>query len=250
MISVRQDTLPSLGMTDQSLSVPVITNSLTPSLVRANGCVTVSEHYGDERHAHVHRPVDCRVLCHLHHRISRFLGPHLDVENMLPVEPHKPLLVLLRINRALALMAPHHVLAVLRPPRAQICECRPPQRIRSGAVREDEVPEPLWPMRRDVLNGERDAPGLPEQVKVAVDAEVLEEVVQFGDEERRCEKSRGLVAHMSGRACAELVVQDDWTAVRLVHVSVREHVRVGYAWATVKNYERPRGGFEVAKDCV
>lgn len=53
---------------------------------------------------------------------------------------------------------------------------------------------------------------------------------------------------MSGRACAELVVQDDSMAVRPVQVGEREHVRVKYAWAVVKNYERPRGGLKIVYD--
>ena len=135
---------------------------------------------------------------------------------MLPVEPHEPLLVLLRVDRALALVAVHHVLVVLRPLLAQVRERRPPQRVRSAAAREDEMLEPLGLVRRDVLYGERDAPGLPEQVKVAADLEVLDEVVELCDEERRREKARVLVVEAGGLARAKLVVQDDRPAVRLV----------------------------------
>ena len=46
----------------------------------------------------------------------------------------------------------------------------------------------------------RDDPRLPEQVKVAADAEVPDEVVQLGDEERRREKFRGLVASAPSRS--------------------------------------------------
>ena len=146
---------------------------------------------------------------------------------MLPVEQHEPILVLLRVGRALAFVAVHHVLVVLRVLFAQVRECNPPQRVRSGAIREDEVLEPLRAVCRDVLYGECDAPGLPEQVKVALDFEMPDEVVQLGDEECGREKVRWLVAQVGGVSGAELVVQDDRAAVRLVQIGVREHVRVG-----------------------
>ena len=169
---------------------------------------------------------------------------------MLPVEPGDPIQVLLRVGRALALVAVHHVLVILRPLSAKVRERRLPQRVRSGAVREDEVLEPMGPVRRDVLDGECDAPGLPEQVKVAADLEVPDEVVQLGDKERRREKARGLVVHASGLARAELVVQDDRLAVRLVQIGVREQVPVGYARSAVQNHEGPRSSLGRQRSCT
>lgn len=40
---------------------------------------------------------------------------------MLPVEPHQPLLVLLRVGRVRALVEVHYVLEVLGPLLAQVC---------------------------------------------------------------------------------------------------------------------------------
>ncbi len=113
-------------------------------------------------------------------------------------------------------------------------------------VREDEVLEHLRPARGDVL----DASVAPEQVKVAADAEVPDEVVQLGDEERRREKARGLVAHAGGLTRAELVVQDDRPAVRLVQVGVRGACTSGVCPGRRLELRGERSGLEVAKDRV
>ena len=150
---------------------------------------------------------------------------------MLPVELHEPLLVLLHVGSALALIAVHHVLVVLRPLLAQVHERHPPQRVRNAVVREDEVLEPMRPVRRAMYSivSERDAPGLHKDVKFVADApwEVADELIQLGDDERRHEKARGLVMHASGLARAKLVVQDDRLAVCLMQIGVWEYIRVG-----------------------
>lgn len=132
---------------------------------------------------------------------------------------------------------------VLWPSPAQVRERRPPQRVRRSAARQNEVLKSLSPVRSDVLYGERDAPGLPEQVKVAPDAGGPDEVVQFDRKERRREKS-----HVWTRPSAEPVVQDAWPAVCLVHFGVREHVRVKDICLCCRL--ELRAGLKISKDRV
>jgi hypothetical protein len=82
-------------------------------------------------------------------------------------------------------------------------------------------------VRCDILDGERDTPGLSEQIKVVCDAEVPQEVVQLGDEEPRREEVNGLVTQTRRVATAELVVEHDGTSALPVQLGgVREHVPV------------------------
>ena len=153
---------------------------------------------------------------------------------MFPVELYESLLVLRSVSRAVPLMATKHVLEIPRPLCAQARECLPPERVRRRPAGEHEVLESRGVVRGDVLDCERDAPGLSEQVEIACDAEVPQEVVQLGDEERRREEVRGLVAQPRRVATAELVVEDDGTAVSpLVELGVREHVPMRDAWSAV-----------------
>ena len=160
---------------------------------------------------------------------------------MLPIELHESLLVLGRVCRAVLLVAGQCILEILRPPRAQTRQPLAPERVRCGPAGKHEVLKAHGAVRRDVLDSERDAPGLPEQIKVVRDAEVPQEVVQLGDEERRREEARGLVAQPRRVATAELVVEHDGTPpARLVQIGVREHVPVRDAWSAVQHHERSR----------
>jgi len=152
---------------------------------------------------------------------------------MLLVESQEGLLVLRRVCRAVLLVALEHLLEVARPERAETHECLAPERVRGGAADEDEVLEARGAVRGDVLDGERDAPGLPEEVKVVRDAEVPREVFELGDEERRREEGGGVVAQARRGAAAELIVEDDGPPARTVQVGVREHVPVREARSAV-----------------
>jgi hypothetical protein len=110
-------------------------------------------------------------------------------------------------------------------------QCIPPERVRCGPADENEVPESRRPLCRDVLDGERDAPGLTEYVKVlpdaeVPDAEVPDEVGQLCYEERRLEEARGLAAQTRRVPSPELVVQDDRAAAFLAEIGMRGHVRM------------------------
>ena len=199
----------------------------------------------------VHRSVHRRVFAHLCHRLERLGRPHLEVEDVLPVDPHERLLVLGRVGRAVPLVAAQHVLHVLRPARAEARERVAPERVRRRAAGEHEVLEARGTVRGDVLDGERDAPGLPEEVKVVRDAEVPQEVVQLGDEERRRDgEARRLVAQARRVARAQLVVEHDGMPPRAVQVGVREHVPVRDARSAVQHDEGSRAGLEVAEDRI
>jgi hypothetical protein len=64
----------------------------------------------------LHRSVDRRVIRHLHHRLERPGGPHLEIENVFPVELQRPsLLVLGRVGRTTVhLMATKDILRYRR----------------------------------------------------------------------------------------------------------------------------------------
>lgn len=170
---------------------------------------------------------------------------------MLPVELHERLLVLGRVGRATLLVAAKHVLQVLLPARAEARERLAPERVGRRAAGEHEVLEARGAVRGDVLHGERDAPGLPEEVKVVRDAEVPQEVVQLGDEEGRRDEARRLVAQTRRFAGAQLVVEHDRLSACAVQVGVREHVPVRDARSAVQHDEGSRTtGLEVAEDRI
>ena len=82
------------------------------------------------------------------------------------------------------------------------------------------------------------------------DAEVPQEVVQLGDEERRRDEARRLVAQTRRFAGAQLVVEHDRLSACAVQVGVREHVPVRDARSAVQHDEGSRARLEVAEDRI
>ena len=136
-------------------------------------------------------------------------------------------------------------------PASTECQSGVPERVGRRAAGEQEVLEARGTVRGDVLHSERDAPGLPEEVKVARDAKVLQEVVQLGDEERWCDEACQLVAQTRRFTGAQLVVEHDRLSMCAVQVGVWEHVPVQDARSAIQHDKGSHTtGLEVADDRI
>ncbi len=88
---------------------------------------------------------------------------------------------------------------------------RDPERHRGGGVRDDEGLEPGRPTDR-MFGAQHAAPGLPDEVVAPGDAEMGQEVVEFGEEEVDGPEAGAAVAQVGRAAVAELVVVHDGAA--------------------------------------
>ncbi len=111
--------------------------------------------------------------------------------------------------------------------------------------------EPLW-LGNSVASTKQTAPGLPDDIVVILDPKVLEQVVEFGEEER--DGPEGPISHLlwevSGLADPELIVHDYGDGVRDCQEAHRADVVVGCSWSAMETDKRPDARLEVSENGV
>ena len=92
-----------------------------------------------------------------------------------------------------------------------------------------------WGMAYSKPSPKHSSPGVPEQVEIILDAEVLQELLELCQEQLLCPEGRiaTLFWEVSGLPISELVVKDDGDAVGAGQVGEGKEVVVDDAGATV-----------------
>lgn len=164
---------------------------------------------------------------------------------MLPVEIHDGLLILGILVSLFLLMLRYRVIHMPRQQLPQPVARLDPQHHAARRVAYDDA---LHPLRARIVTRrphtrQHAAPTLPEDVVVARDAEVREQVVELPHEEvgrpEGCVEA--FLAQVRRVAVAELVVEDegDVVAVGVGQGRQRQQVVVARAWSAVEQDERP-----------
>lgn len=169
---------------------------------------------------------------------------------MLVIKDLQRILVLFRRRCALPLVPSNQVLKFLWEPAQILKHALGPKRFRRGGVCDNETTKPLGVARGDIICSKHTTPRLSQQIEMAFDPKLPQEVIELVHEELDCPERLWLVWKMGGCADADLVVKDDGDGMGGVDLGVGDHVDVGHAWSAVKHDEGCHAGLEVADDFV
>jgi hypothetical protein len=141
-------------------------------------------------------------------------------------------------------MSGQRVLHVLRQVAAEAVGLLHPGLERGGGIGNDQAPQPLR-LQHGVFRGQHAAPGLTDEVIAVGDAEMLEQAVEFAQEEIDRPEIGALVAQMGGASVSQLVVVDD-SATGGSEALEGVDVIVGAAGAAMQHHQRRLAASEVA----